>query len=68
MKRVIIGFLIHRPEVTGITADLMHRHDAICLEKLPSNGLQKMLQGDLSIDDYLRPAEVEYPEFCRHIE
>jgi hypothetical protein len=67
MKSVTIGFSIHRPEVIGITADLMHRHDVICLEEPPANGLQEMLQGALSIDDYLLPAEAEYPEFSRRM-
>jgi hypothetical protein len=67
MKRVTIGFSIHRPEVIGITADLMRLHDVIFLEEAPANGLQEMLQGDLSIDDYLLPAGVEYPEFSRRM-
>lgn len=67
MKQVTIGFSIHRPEVIGITADLMHRHDVIFLEEPPASGLKQMLQGALSIDDYLLPAEVEYPEFSRRM-
>jgi len=67
MKPITIGFSIHRPEIIGITADLMQRHDVIFLEEPPANGLQGMLQGALSIDDYLLPAEVEYPEFSRRM-
>ncbi len=67
MKPVTIGFSIHRPEVIGITADLMQRHDVIFLEEPPVNGLQGMLQGAQSIDDYLLPADVEYPEFSRRM-
>ena len=67
MKPITIGFSIHRSEIIDITADLMHRHDVIYLEEPPANGLQEMLQGDLSIDDYLLPTEVEYPEFSRHM-
>jgi hypothetical protein len=67
MKPVTIGFSIHRPEIIGITADLMQRHDVIFLEEPPVNGLQGMLQGAQSIDDYLLPAEVEYPEFSRRM-
>ncbi|MDH3797024.1 MAG: hypothetical protein OES70_00240, partial [Desulfobacterales bacterium] len=65
MKPVTIGFSIHRPEFIGITADLMQHHDVIYLEEPPVNGLQGMLQGAQSIDDYLLPADVEYPEFSR---
>jgi hypothetical protein len=67
MKPITIGFSIHRPEVIGITADLMCRHDVICLEEPPASGLKQMLEGALSIDDYLLPAEVEYPEFSRRM-
>jgi hypothetical protein len=41
----------------------MHRHNVIFLEEPPANGLQEMLQGELSIDDYLLPTKVEYPDF-----
>ncbi len=67
MKPITIGFSIHRPEVIGITADLMCRHDVIFLEEPPASGLKQMLEGVLSIDDYLLPAEVEYPEFSRRM-
>ena len=67
MKPITIGFSIHRSEVIDLTADLMHHHDVIFLEEPPANGLQEMLQGALSIDDYLLPAEVEYPEFSHRM-
>jgi hypothetical protein len=65
MNRITIGFSIHRPELVPMTADLMQRHEVIFLEEPPAPGLHGMLEGTLSIDDYLRPAEVEYPEFSR---
>lgn len=65
MKRITIGFSIHRPEIVPMTADLMQRHEVIFLEEPPTPGLQRMLRGTLPIDDYLRSAEVEYPEFSR---
>jgi hypothetical protein len=64
-KRITIGFSIHRPEIISITADLMQRHEVILLEEPPAPELQEMLQGVLPIDDYLLPAEDEYPEFSR---
>lgn len=67
MKPITIGFSIRRSEVIDITADIMHHHDVIFLEESPANGLQEMLQGALSIDDYLLSAEVEYPEFSRRM-
>jgi hypothetical protein len=63
MKPITIGFSIHRSEVIDITADLMHRHNVIFLEEPPANGLQEMLQGEFSIDDYLLSTKVEYPDF-----
>jgi hypothetical protein len=67
MKPITIGFSIQRSEVIDIAADLMQRHDVIFLEEPSANGLQEMLQGALSVDDYLLPAEVEYPEFSRRM-
>ena len=67
MKPITIGYSIHRSEVIDITAGLMHRHDVIFLEEPPANGLPEMLQGALSIEDYLLHAEVEYPEFSRRM-
>jgi hypothetical protein len=65
MKHITIGFSIHRPEIIEITADLMQRHEVIFLEEPPAPGLKEMLEGVLPVDDYLLPAEVEYPEFSR---
>lgn len=64
-KQITIGFSIHRPEIIPMTADLMQRHKAIFLEEPPAPGLQRMLQGRLSVDDYLLPIDTEYPEFSR---
>jgi len=41
----------------------MNRHDAIFLEDPPSDDLDRMLAGDLSVDDYVEAADTEYPEF-----
>jgi hypothetical protein len=43
----------------------MHRHDVIRIEEPPAGRLQEMLQGDLSIDDDLWSAEVEYSQRTR---
>jgi hypothetical protein len=67
MKHITIGFSIHRPEIIPITADLMQSHEVIFLEEPPTPGFRRMLQGDLSIEDYLLPADVEYPEFSRRM-
>jgi hypothetical protein len=62
MKHITIGFSIHRPEIIPLTADLMRRHEVIFLEEPPAPGFRRMLQGALSIEDYLLPVDVEYPE------
>jgi hypothetical protein len=67
MQSITIGFSIHRSEIIDVTAELMHRHDVIFLEEPPADGLDEMLQGTLSIDDYLLPTEVEYPKFSRRM-
>ncbi len=65
MKRITLGFSIHRPEIIPVTADLMRSHAAVVLEDPPVPEFQEMLKGALSIDDYLLPLDVEYPEFSR---
>ncbi|MBW2471824.1 MAG: hypothetical protein JRE18_07085 [Deltaproteobacteria bacterium] len=45
----------------------MHHHDINFLEEPQASGLKEMLRGDLSIDDYLLSAEVEYPDFSRRM-
>lgn len=67
MKRVTIGFSIHRPDIIGMTADWMQGHEVIFLEEPPQSGFQQMLARELSIEEYLLPVEVEYPVFSRHM-
>ncbi len=67
MQRFTIGFSIHRPELIGITADLMQDHEAIFLEEPPQSGFDQMLVGDLSVEDYLMRVDVEYPAFSRQM-
>ena len=47
------------------TAGLMKQHEAIFLEEPPAAGFEDMLAGTLSVEDYLRPIDVEYPAFSR---
>jgi len=67
MKRITIGFSIHRPEIIPVAADLMRRHEAIFLEDPPDPEFRRMLRGDLTIDDYLLGVDVEYPVFSRRM-
>lgn len=67
MKKITIGFSIHRPEIIDMTDDLMQGHEVIFLEEPPQSGFQQMLAGDLSIEEYLLPVDVEYPVFSRQM-
>ena len=67
MKQITIGFSIHRPDIIGMTADLMRGHDAIFLEEPPQREFQHMLEGSLSVADYLMTVDIEYPEFSRRM-
>mgnify|MGYP001121421306 CR=1 FL=1 len=62
-----IVFTIHRPEMIALTADIMQRHQTIFLEEPPAEGFEEMLSGRLTIDDYLAPIDLEYPEFSKRM-
>jgi hypothetical protein len=48
-------------------SDEMRRHDAIFLEEPPEAGFRQMLQGTVSVDDYLMPLDVEFPVFSKRM-
>jgi hypothetical protein len=60
-----VAFATHRPETLPLTDKLMARHEAIFLEEPPAPGFSAMLAGELTIDDYLMPLDIEYPEYSR---
>ncbi|MFO7838742.1 MAG: hypothetical protein R6X08_04495 [Desulfosalsimonadaceae bacterium] len=65
MREATIVFTTHRPEMIPLASGLMERHEAVFLEEPPEPGFSGMLARRLSIDEYLRPIDVEYPEFSR---
>ena len=67
MQQVTIGLSVHRPEMITLISDLMQHHEALFLEEPPSADFRQMLQGVVSVDDYLDPLDVEYPEFSRRM-
>ena len=67
MKHIKVGFSIHRPEMIPKTAEFMAVHDAIFLEEPPVPEYEKMLKGSISVEDYLIPQDLEYPEFSRQM-
>lgn len=62
---ITIGFSTHRPEVLAKAEKLMAEHEVIALEEPYHPLFQKMLDGSISIDDYLMEIEYEFPEFAR---
>ncbi len=65
MRFVSLGLSAHRPEMIPLMAEAMRRHAAIFLEEPPTPGFGPMLEGELSIEEYLLPVDVEYPAFSR---
>ncbi len=64
---VTLELTIHRPETVFLVANKMRHHDAIFLEEPPDAAFEQMLAGKLSIDDYLKSQDVEYPLFARRM-
>jgi hypothetical protein len=56
---------MHRPEMMPFIAERMRQHDAVFLEEPPTPGFGQMIRGELSVEDYLLPLDVEYPAFSR---
>jgi hypothetical protein len=65
MSKTTVGLSLHRPEMIPWIAERMRQHEAIFLEETDSPDFQQMLSGQLAIEDYLLPLDVEYPDFSR---
>jgi hypothetical protein len=65
MTQITLGLCMHRPETLPLLADAMEGHDAIFVEDLPGAEFDAMLDGQMSIDDYLLESDAEYPIFSR---
>lgn len=61
--RISVAFSIHRPEVIPLCEPGMRSHRAVCLEEPETPGFLDMLEGRMSIDDYLMGTDFEYPQF-----
>jgi len=57
----------HRPEIVPHAQRLMAAHDGIILEEPADEHFKTMLDGSLSVEDYLEDQDMEYPEFSRHM-
>jgi hypothetical protein len=65
MSKITVGLSLHRPEMIPWVAERMRQHEAVFLEEPGSPGFQQMLSGELAVEDYLLPLDVEYPDFSR---
>jgi len=57
----------HRPEIIPIAQRLMAACDTVILEEPADDRFATMLDGKLSIDDYLEDQDLEYPAFSRRM-
>lgn len=64
-KLITIGFSTHRPETLPFAEKLMQQHEAILLEEPAIPEFESMLQGNMSIDDYLLETDFEFYEFSK---
>ena len=65
MRVVSLGLSAHRPEMVPLIAEAMRRHAAVFLEEPPAPGFASMLSGELPVEEYLLPLDLEYPAFSR---
>jgi hypothetical protein len=62
---ITIGFSSHRAEIIPFARQWMEQHQIVVLEEPPHPKFEDMLNGDLSIDDYLMEIDIGFPEFER---
>lgn len=65
MQQLSVGLSLHRPEMLPLICASMRRHDAIFLEEAVTPGFERMLRGELPVEAYLLPTDMEYPAFSR---
>jgi hypothetical protein len=64
---VTIGFSSHHLEALPYIREHMERHQVIVLEEPPSPHLHAMLDGSISISDYIMEFDSGFPEFDRRM-
>lgn len=64
---ITIGFSSHRIEVIPFARRLIRNHDVIIIEEAPNPKFIEMLNGNVSIDEYLEEGDMEFLEFSRRI-
>jgi hypothetical protein len=64
---ITIGFSSHHVEALPFARKQMERHQTIILEDPPSRGFTQMLEGTITLDDYLLELDSGFPEFDRRM-
>ena len=64
-KTVTLASSTHRPETLAFAAPAMRGHEAIFLEEPPLKDFVPMLEGAVSIDDYVMRTDFEFPAFAK---
>jgi len=64
---ITIGFSSHHVEALPYSREQMERHRTIILEDPPSPSFRQMLEGSISLDDYLYELDSGFPEFDRRM-
>ena len=62
---ITIGFSSHRAEIIPFARQIMGQHHIIVLEEPPHPKFADMLDGYLSISEFLMEIDIEFPEFDR---
>jgi hypothetical protein len=64
---ITIGFSSHHVEALPYAREQMERHQTIVLEEPPSSRFAGVLDGTISMDDYLLELDSGFPEYDRHM-
>jgi hypothetical protein len=65
MNLLTICYSTHRPETLGFSARIMQEHDLILLEEPPHPDFQRMLNGEIDLDEHMLELDAGYPVFAR---
>lgn len=64
---ITIGFSSHHVEALPYAREQMERNQTVILEEAPSPSFRQMLEGSISLDDYLLELDSGFPEFDRRM-
>jgi hypothetical protein len=64
---ITVGFSSHHVEALPFAREQMERHQTIILEEPPTPGFGQLLEGTITLDDYLLELDPGFPEFDRRM-